>query len=336
MPPSLSKSKCIVSSIFRVLVQDISESQIFLLVYLFANFTSFTQFSCHWQRDPSPWWGGRTSQRSPAPPLVTLPPGSSGTSALGLDQRGWQNAGLLWWKGFTTLATLQPSVWIVNMSLCCRCNGHEAGLQMAIPLQAPTVEVQRGEYGAVEVESVLTVGLSNRRMTVECVAYNLVGISSDTFTVEVSGECGTHFGDVMLNSTVFWSESKKNIRPHFLWFFSFNWADKLFTSTLTGAASVLAFLIMLLGFLLYKYKQVGCITKAVSQSALRKKNKQKKPLNLSKTFLAFRNQDTKSAGRSLKPEMETTTHSLTPLSCLTMTSGSFQETNWSLVSILCG
>lgn len=60
---------------------------------------------------------------------------------------------------------------------------------MAIPLQAPTVEVQRGEYGAVEVESVLTVGLSNRRMTVECVAFNLVGVSSDTFTMEVSGEC---------------------------------------------------------------------------------------------------------------------------------------------------
>lgn len=62
---------------------------------------------------------------------------------------------------------------------------------MAIPLQAPTVEVQRKEYGAVEVESVLTVGLSNRRMTVECVAFNLVGVSSDTFTMEVSGECPT-------------------------------------------------------------------------------------------------------------------------------------------------
>uniref|UniRef100_A0A669C5F7 receptor protein-tyrosine kinase n=1 Tax=Oreochromis niloticus TaxID=8128 RepID=A0A669C5F7_ORENI len=49
------------------------------------------------------------------------------------------------------------------------------GLQMAIPLQAPTVEVQREEYGAVEVESVLTVAFSNRRMTVECVAFNLAG-----------------------------------------------------------------------------------------------------------------------------------------------------------------
>lgn len=62
---------------------------------------------------------------------------------------------------------------------------------MAIPLQAPTVEVQREEYGAVEVESVLTVGLSNRRMTVECVAFNLVGVSSDTFAMDVSGECWT-------------------------------------------------------------------------------------------------------------------------------------------------
>lgn len=70
---------------------------------------------------------------------------------------------------------------------------------MAIPLQAPTVEVQREEYGAVEVESVLTVGPSNRRMTVECVAFNLVGISSDTFAMEVSGQYWiiVHFLDVI-------------------------------------------------------------------------------------------------------------------------------------------
>uniref|UniRef100_A0A8D3BZN4 receptor protein-tyrosine kinase n=1 Tax=Scophthalmus maximus TaxID=52904 RepID=A0A8D3BZN4_SCOMX len=90
-------------------------------------------------------------------------------------------------------------------------------LQMAIPLQAPTVEVQREEYGAVEVESVLTVGPSTQRMTVECVAFNLVGVSSDTFAMEVS--------------------------------------DKLFTSTLTGAAGILAILLVLLVFLFYKYKQ---------------------------------------------------------------------------------
>ncbi|KAJ8337583.1 hypothetical protein SKAU_G00365490 [Synaphobranchus kaupii] len=44
------------------------------------------------------------------------------------------------------------------------------------PLQAETVEVQREVYGPVEVESVLTVGPSSHRMTVECVAYNLAGM----------------------------------------------------------------------------------------------------------------------------------------------------------------
>lgn len=55
------------------------------------------------------------------------------------------------------------------------------------------MEVQREENGAVEVESILTVGMSNQRMTVECVAFNLVGVSRDTFAMEVSGEC-TSFG----------------------------------------------------------------------------------------------------------------------------------------------
>lgn len=50
------------------------------------------------------------------------------------------------------------------------------------------MEVQREEYGAVEVESILTVGPSSQRMTVECVAFNVVGVSSDTFAMEVSGE----------------------------------------------------------------------------------------------------------------------------------------------------
>ena len=65
-------------------------------------------------------------------------------------------------------------------------------MQLPVSLLAPTVEVQR-EYGAVEVESVLTVGPSTRRMTVECVAFNLVGVSSDTLAMEVSGE-GRHTG----------------------------------------------------------------------------------------------------------------------------------------------
>lgn len=194
---------------------------------------------------------------------------------------------------------------------------------MAIPLQAPTVEVQRGEYGAVEVESVLTVGLSNRRMTVECVAYNLVGISSDTFTVEVSGEWGKDFG--MRRRTPQFSNCSQ-IKSDLImfkcknqeYFSPLNCADKLFTSTLTGAASFLAVLLLLLGFLLYKYKQVGC-TRLLCQK--------ERELHTNGSFLVHRNPDTRSAGRSLRPEMKTTTHSLTPLSCLTMTSGSFQETN---------
>uniref|UniRef100_A0A8C5D205 receptor protein-tyrosine kinase n=1 Tax=Gadus morhua TaxID=8049 RepID=A0A8C5D205_GADMO len=92
------------------------------------------------------------------------------------------------------------------------------GYPLPVSLLAPTVEVQR-EYGAVEVESVLTVGPSTRRMTVECVAFNLVGVSSDTLAMEVSGE------------------------------------DKLFTTTLAGSAGILAVLLALLVFLLYKYKQ---------------------------------------------------------------------------------
>uniref|UniRef100_A0A8C9YM30 receptor protein-tyrosine kinase n=1 Tax=Sander lucioperca TaxID=283035 RepID=A0A8C9YM30_SANLU len=121
---------------------------------------------------------------------------------------GYPAPRIIWYQCFGIRPTL----------LCCgRCNENTTGLQLAIPLQAPTVEVQREEYGAVEVESVLTVGPSSRRMTVECVAFNLVGVSSDTFAMDVS--------------------------------------DKLFTSTLTGAAGILAILLLLLVFLLYKYKQ---------------------------------------------------------------------------------
>uniref|UniRef100_A0AAQ4PJF2 receptor protein-tyrosine kinase n=1 Tax=Gasterosteus aculeatus aculeatus TaxID=481459 RepID=A0AAQ4PJF2_GASAC len=127
------------------------------------------------------------------------------------------------WENITTLTCTSfgyPApriIWYQCFGIRPSCNENTSGLQLAIPLQAPTVEVQREEYGAVEVESVLTVGPSSRRMTVECVAFNLVGVSSDTFAMEVS--------------------------------------DKLFTSTLTGAAGILAILLVLLVFLLYKYKQ---------------------------------------------------------------------------------
>uniref|UniRef100_A0A4W6C9Z8 receptor protein-tyrosine kinase n=1 Tax=Lates calcarifer TaxID=8187 RepID=A0A4W6C9Z8_LATCA len=127
------------------------------------------------------------------------------------------------WENVTTLTCTSfgyPApriIWYQCFGIRPTCNENTSGLQMAIPLQAPTVEVQREEYGAVEVESVLTVGPSSRRMTVECVAFNLVGVSSDTFAMEVS--------------------------------------DKLFTSTLIGAAGILAILLVLLVFLFYKYKQ---------------------------------------------------------------------------------
>lgn len=127
------------------------------------------------------------------------------------------------WENVTTLTCTSfgyPApriVWYQCFGIRPTCNENTSGLQLAIPLQAPTVEIQREEYGTVEVESVLTVGASNQRMTVECVAFNAVGVSRDTFAMEVS--------------------------------------DKLFTSTLTGAAGVLAILLVLLIFLFYKYKQ---------------------------------------------------------------------------------
>ncbi|KAF3838255.1 hypothetical protein F7725_010023 [Dissostichus mawsoni] len=96
------------------------------------------------------------------------------------------------WENITTLTCTSfgyPApriIWYQCFGIRPTCNENTSGLQLAIPLQAPTVEIQREEFGAVEVESVLTVGRSTRRMTVECVAFNLVGISSDTFAMEVS------------------------------------------------------------------------------------------------------------------------------------------------------
>ncbi|XP_056457039.1 macrophage colony-stimulating factor 1 receptor 1-like [Gadus chalcogrammus] len=126
------------------------------------------------------------------------------------------------WENITTLTCTSfgypaPRIlWYQCFGIRPRCNENTTGMQLPVSLLAPTVEVQR-EYGAVEVESVLTVGPSTRRMTVECVAFNLVGVSSDTLAMEVS--------------------------------------DKLFTSTLAGSAGILAVLLALLVFLLYKYKQ---------------------------------------------------------------------------------
>ncbi|XP_010895132.2 macrophage colony-stimulating factor 1 receptor isoform X3 [Esox lucius] len=127
------------------------------------------------------------------------------------------------WENITTLTCTSSGYpapiifWYQCFGIRETCNENTTGVQMPTPLLAQTFETQREEYGAVEVESVLTVGQSNHRMTVECVAFNLVGVSKDTFAIEVS--------------------------------------DKLFTSTLLGAAGILAILILLLIILLYKYKQ---------------------------------------------------------------------------------
>ncbi|XP_017279588.1 macrophage colony-stimulating factor 1 receptor [Kryptolebias marmoratus] len=127
------------------------------------------------------------------------------------------------WENVTTLTCTSfgyPApriIWYQCLGIRPTCNENTSGLQLAIPLQASTVEVQREENGAVEVESILTVGVSNQRMTVECVAFNLAGVSRDTFAMEVS--------------------------------------DKLFTTVLSGSAGILAILLVLLVFLLYKYKQ---------------------------------------------------------------------------------
>uniref|UniRef100_A0A8C9YNP2 receptor protein-tyrosine kinase n=1 Tax=Sander lucioperca TaxID=283035 RepID=A0A8C9YNP2_SANLU len=109
------------------------------------------------------------------------------------------------WENITTLTCTSfgyPApriIWYQCFGIRPTCNENTTGLQLAIPLQAPTVEVQREEYGAVEVESVLTVGPSSRRMTVECVAFNLVGVSSDTFAMDVSVVFPDVITSVLLN-----------------------------------------------------------------------------------------------------------------------------------------
>uniref|UniRef100_A0A8B9RID0 receptor protein-tyrosine kinase n=1 Tax=Astyanax mexicanus TaxID=7994 RepID=A0A8B9RID0_ASTMX len=90
-------------------------------------------------------------------------------------------------------------------------------LSPAKPIPAETVEVEREEFGVVEVESVLSITPSDQKMTVECIAVNRAGKDSDTLFVE-------NF-------------------------------EKLFTSSLVGATCVMAFLLLLLIILLYKYKQ---------------------------------------------------------------------------------
>ncbi|XP_056625497.1 macrophage colony-stimulating factor 1 receptor [Triplophysa dalaica] len=123
------------------------------------------------------------------------------------------------WENVTTLACRSfgypaPRIfWYQCTGVTVSCTENSTGLK---PIETQTVEFQKEESGTVGVESVLTVG-PYQRMTVVCVAFNLVGQDSDIFAMDVS--------------------------------------DKLFTSTLSGGAAALTVLLLLLCFLLYKYKQ---------------------------------------------------------------------------------
>uniref|UniRef100_A0A672SU31 receptor protein-tyrosine kinase n=1 Tax=Sinocyclocheilus grahami TaxID=75366 RepID=A0A672SU31_SINGR len=72
-----------------------------------------------------------------------------------------------------------------------------------------------------KTQIVLTVGPSNQRMTVVCVAFNLVGQGSDTFAMDVSADL----------------------------------PDQLFTSAMCGSIVAMVVLALLLIFMIYKYKQ---------------------------------------------------------------------------------
>ncbi|XP_073668333.1 macrophage colony-stimulating factor 1 receptor isoform X2 [Paramisgurnus dabryanus] len=121
------------------------------------------------------------------------------------------------WENVTTLSCKSygypaPSIiWYQCTGTDVSCTENSTGLE------TETVEFHKEQYGSVGVESVLTIGSSVQRMTVVCVAYNLVGRDSDIFAMEVS--------------------------------------DKHFTSILCGGAGAMAVLLLLLCFLLYKYKQ---------------------------------------------------------------------------------
>ncbi|KAK9963662.1 hypothetical protein ABG768_006830 [Culter alburnus] len=123
------------------------------------------------------------------------------------------------WENVTTLTCRSygypaPSIlWYQCTGITTICPENTTDLQ---PIQTQTVEFQKEPYGSVGVESVLTVG-PNRRMTVVCVAFNLVGQGSDTFSMDVS--------------------------------------DQLFTSTMYGCGVAMLVLALLLAFMFYKYKQ---------------------------------------------------------------------------------
>ncbi|KTG43454.1 hypothetical protein cypCar_00038208, partial [Cyprinus carpio] len=125
------------------------------------------------------------------------------------------------WENVTTLSCRSygypaPSIlWYQCTGIRTTCPENSTGLQ---PIQTQTLALQKNPYGSVGVESVLTVGPSNQRMTVVCVAFNLVGQGRDTFAMDVS--------------------------------------DQLFTSAMCGATVAIVVLALLLIFMIYKYRQL--------------------------------------------------------------------------------
>ncbi|XP_059372349.1 macrophage colony-stimulating factor 1 receptor [Carassius carassius] len=124
------------------------------------------------------------------------------------------------WENVTTLSCRSygypaPSIlWYQCTGIRTTCPENSTGLQ---PIQTQTLAFHKDPFGSVGVESVLTVGPSNQRMTVVCVAFNLVGQGSDTFAMDVS--------------------------------------DQLFTSAMCGSIVAMVVLALLLIFMIYKYKQ---------------------------------------------------------------------------------
>uniref|UniRef100_A0A672SVT8 Platelet-derived growth factor receptor-like protein n=1 Tax=Sinocyclocheilus grahami TaxID=75366 RepID=A0A672SVT8_SINGR len=126
------------------------------------------------------------------------------------------------WENVTTLSCRSygypaPSIlWYQCTGIRTTCPENSTGLQ-PLQTQTQTLAFHKDPYGSVGVESVLTVGPSNQRMTVVCVAFNLVGQGSDTFAMDVS--------------------------------------DQLFTSAMCGSIVAMVVLALLLIFMIYKYKQ---------------------------------------------------------------------------------
>ncbi|XP_060742072.1 macrophage colony-stimulating factor 1 receptor-like [Tachysurus vachellii] len=111
-----------------------------------------------------------------------------------------------------------PSIfWLQCQGTRPTCTDNSTDVETRQLLTSHTVEVQNEEFGPVKVESIITINPSNHKMTVECVAQNLLGQDSDAFPIDRS--------------------------------------EQLFTATLIGAISVMVFLLLLLIILMYKYKQ---------------------------------------------------------------------------------